>query len=33
MSYEAVDDFISAWARRRGLTLNTEFGGYRIARK
>lgn len=27
MSYEAVDDVISTWATRRGLTLSTEFGG------
>lgn len=27
MSYEAVDDVISAWAASRGLTLSTEFGG------
>jgi hypothetical protein len=26
MSYEAVDNVISAWAVRHGLTLNTEFG-------
>lgn len=27
MSYEAVDDVISAWAASRGLALNTKFGG------